>query len=82
MIRKAKSGFWQGTGRAGSGRLSSESRVLSETPYSFRTRCIAADATTLRFSSQQCPRIEKAPMGCPVSKPTGLLVHRPEDGRL
>ncbi len=37
MIRKAKA-VWNGTGRAGSGRLSSESGVLSETAYSFRTR--------------------------------------------
>lgn len=37
MIRKAKA-VWQGTGRAGGGHLSSESGVLSETPYSFRTR--------------------------------------------
>ena len=37
MIRKAKA-VWQGTGRAGSGHLSSDSGVLAETPYSFRTR--------------------------------------------
>lgn len=37
MIRKATA-VWHGTGRAGSGNLSSESGVLSETPYSFRTR--------------------------------------------
>jgi osmotically inducible protein OsmC len=37
MIRKAKA-VWHGTGRAGTGRLSSESGVLSNTPYSFRTR--------------------------------------------
>ena len=37
MIRKAKA-IWHGTGRAGSGHLSSESGVLAETPYSFRTR--------------------------------------------
>ena len=37
MIRKAKA-IWRGTGRGGSGHLSSESGVLSETPYSFRTR--------------------------------------------
>src|SRR5215813_7507573 len=37
MIRKAKA-VWHGTGRAGSGHLSSESGVLAETPYSFRTR--------------------------------------------
>src|SRR5438477_6934487 len=37
MIRKAKA-VWRGTGRAGNGNLSSESGVLAETPYSFRTR--------------------------------------------
>jgi osmotically inducible protein OsmC len=37
MIRKAKA-VWHGTGRAGSGNLSSESGVLAQTPYSFKTR--------------------------------------------
>ncbi len=37
MIRKAKA-VWRGTGRAGSGTLSTDSGVLAETPYSFRTR--------------------------------------------
>jgi len=37
MIRKAKA-IWRGTGRAGSGTLSSDSGVLAETPYSFKTR--------------------------------------------
>ncbi len=37
MIRKAKA-VWRGTGRAGSGNLSTDSGVLSETPYSFKTR--------------------------------------------
>src|SRR6266852_9499715 len=37
MIRKAKA-VWRGTGRAGSGNLSTDSGVLAETPYSFRTR--------------------------------------------
>ena len=37
MIRRAKA-VWYGTGRAGSGHLSSDSGVLAETPYSFRTR--------------------------------------------
>jgi osmotically inducible protein OsmC len=37
MIRKAKA-VWRGTGRAGGGDLSSESGVLAETPYSFKTR--------------------------------------------
>ena len=37
MIRKAKA-VWHGTGRDGSGSLSSNSGVLAATPYSFRTR--------------------------------------------
>ena len=37
MIRKAKA-VWQGTGRAGNGTLTSDSGVLSATPYSFKTR--------------------------------------------
>jgi len=37
MIRKARA-VWHGTGRAGSGQLSSDSGVLAETPYSFKTR--------------------------------------------
>ncbi|MFO1015477.1 MAG: OsmC family protein [Caulobacteraceae bacterium] len=37
MIRKAKAA-WRGTGRDGAGDLSSESGVLDETPYSFKTR--------------------------------------------
>ena len=37
MIRKAKAA-WRGTGRAGSGHLSTDSGVLAETPYSFKTR--------------------------------------------
>jgi osmotically inducible protein OsmC len=37
MIRKAKA-VWRGTGRAGSGDLSTDSGVLAKTPYSFRSR--------------------------------------------
>src|SRR5580692_4924825 len=37
MIRKAKA-VWHGTGRAGSGNLTTDSGVLSHTPYSFKTR--------------------------------------------
>ena len=37
MIRKAKA-VWRGTGRAGTGDLSTDSGVLAKTPYSFRTR--------------------------------------------
>ena len=37
MMRKAKA-VWRGTGRAGSGNLTTDSGVLAETPYSFKTR--------------------------------------------
>jgi lipoyl-dependent peroxiredoxin len=37
MIRKAKA-VWHGTGRDGTGDLSTDSGVLATTPYSFRTR--------------------------------------------
>jgi osmotically inducible protein OsmC len=37
MIRKARA-VWRGSGRAGNGALSSDSGVLANTPYSFRTR--------------------------------------------
>ena len=37
MIRKAKA-EWRGTGKDGTGGLSSDSGVLSKTPYSFKTR--------------------------------------------
>jgi osmotically inducible protein OsmC len=37
MIRKAKA-VWRGAGRDGVGQLSTDSGVLSATPYSFRTR--------------------------------------------
>jgi osmotically inducible protein OsmC len=37
MIRKAKA-VWRGTGRDGGGDLSTDSGVLAETPYSYKTR--------------------------------------------
>lgn len=37
MIRKAKA-RWQGAGRDGTGSLSTDSAVLNDTPYSYRTR--------------------------------------------
>jgi lipoyl-dependent peroxiredoxin len=37
MIRKARA-VWRGTGRVGNGNLTTDSGVLAETPYSFRTR--------------------------------------------
>jgi osmotically inducible protein OsmC len=37
MIRKARA-VWRGTGRDGDGDISTDSEVLNETPYSYRTR--------------------------------------------
>lgn len=37
IIRKAKA-HWQGSGRDGTGNLTTDSGVLSNTPYSYRTR--------------------------------------------
>ena len=37
MIRKARA-VWRGSGRDGNGELSSDSGVLANTPYSFKTR--------------------------------------------
>ena len=37
MIRKAKA-VWRGTGRDGGGDLTTESDVLHQTPYSYKTR--------------------------------------------
>ena len=37
MIRKA-SAIWEGTGKEGTGHLTTDSGVLSSTPYSFKTR--------------------------------------------
>ena len=37
MIRKARA-VWRGSGRGGNGDLSSDSGVLANTPYSYRTR--------------------------------------------
>jgi osmotically inducible protein OsmC len=37
MIRKATA-TWRGTGREGNGKLSTDSGVLADTPYSFKTR--------------------------------------------
>ena len=37
MIRKARA-VWQGTGKDGKGRLTTDSGILSDTPYTFKTR--------------------------------------------
>ena len=47
MIRKAKA-IWRGTGRAGTGHLSTDSGVLAETPYSFAQLGPALPSATSR----------------------------------
>ena len=37
MVRKARA-LWRGTGKDGNGTLTTDSGVLSDTPYSFKTR--------------------------------------------
>jgi lipoyl-dependent peroxiredoxin len=82
MIRKAKA-VWRGTGRTGNGHLSTDSGVLAETPYSYKTRfenekCqgfrITRSALTLRAS---VPNLDEAKFrelagnaekSCPVSR--------------
>jgi len=44
MIRKAQA-VWRGTGRDGEGDLTTDSGILSQTPYSFRTRFEQAPGT-------------------------------------
>src|SRR5271156_3348622 len=44
MIRKARA-TWRGTGRDGDGDLSTDSGVLDETPYSYKTRFENAKGT-------------------------------------
>ena len=45
MIRKARA-VWRGTGRDGKGELSTDSGVLSQTPYSYRTRFFESERGT------------------------------------
>ena len=42
MIRSSKA-IWKGTGKEGSGKLTSTSGVLKDTPYSFHTRFVSED---------------------------------------
>ncbi|MCF8503883.1 MAG: OsmC family protein [Caulobacter sp.] len=44
MIRKAKA-VWQGTGRDGTGAITTDSGVLSSSPYGFKTRFESAPGT-------------------------------------
>jgi osmotically inducible protein OsmC len=64
MIRRAKA-FWYGTGRAGSGHLSSDSGVLAETPYSFRTRF---EFTPTELSTEAAGTIEQEGQGFRISR--------------
>ena len=44
MIRKATA-VWRGTGRDGNGGLTTESQVLADTPYSYKTRFASEKGT-------------------------------------
>ena len=79
MIRKARA-VWRGSGRSGNGDLSSDSGVLANTPYSFRTRFenkgfrISRSALTLRASVPNLDHdtfarlAQDAEQNCPVSR--------------
>ena len=54
MIRKARA-VWRGTGRDGDGDLTTDSGVLSATPYSFKTRFESEPGTPIRRSSSPRP---------------------------
>lgn len=45
MIRRKATARWQGNGKAGNGTLTTQSYVLQETPYSFRTRFEEGEGT-------------------------------------
>ena len=55
MIRKAKAA-WRGTGRDGAGDLTTDSGVLSETPYRIEYRVRQADGTYRWVFSQGVPQ--------------------------
>ena len=80
MIRKARA-VWRGSGHAGNGDLSSESGVLANTPYSFRTRfenekgtnpeelIAAAHASVPNLDQDTFARLaQDAEQNCPVSR--------------
>lgn len=45
MIRRKATARWQGSGKAGKGTLTTQSRVLQETPYSFHSRFEEGEGT-------------------------------------
>ena len=47
MIRRTNA-IWRGTGRDGSGNLSTESQVLARTPFSFRSRFESEKGQTIQ----------------------------------
>ena len=61
MIRKAKA-VWRGTGRAGSGQLTTDSGVLDATPYSFKTRFESEKGTNPEENPEEL--IAAAHAGC------------------
>lgn len=42
-MKRRSSAVWSGTGKEGSGKLTSTSGVLNETPYSFKSRFVSED---------------------------------------
>src|SRR4051812_41001623 len=59
MIRKARA-VWRGTGKDGKGELTTDSGVLSSTPYSFKTRFESElTAASRRIRDQRLQRIIK-----------------------
>ncbi|MEZ4804503.1 MAG: OsmC family protein [Bacteroidia bacterium] len=44
-MKRISSAIWNGTGLEGSGKLSSKSGVLKDTPYSFHSRFVSEDGT-------------------------------------
>jgi organic hydroperoxide reductase OsmC/OhrA len=80
MIRKSRA-VWRGSGRDGNGDLSTDSGVLENTPYSFRTRfenekgtnpeelIAAAHAGCFTMDQDTFDRLaQDAEQNCPVSR--------------
>jgi osmotically inducible protein OsmC len=59
MIRKARA-VWRGTGRDGTGDITTDSGVLKESPYSYRTR----------FQDQPGTNPEELIAAAPIRPPT------------
>ena len=69
MIRSSKA-IWKGTGKEGSGHLTSTSGVLKDTPYSFMTRFLSEDG---KAGTNPEELIAAAHAGCFTMKLSFLL---------